>query len=87
MPVSRLPAGAWEAAGSFEDLDEPFDELDDSDEGLDLDLPPDMPPALAAELMEEIRAAIARGESPDEFIARLRGGRTRRRARKGRRTR
>ena len=74
-----------EAAGSFEDLDEPFDGLDDSDEDLDFDLPPDMPPALAAELMEEIRKAIARGESPDEFIARLRGGGTRRRARKGRR--
>ena len=75
-----------EPAGSFADLDEPLDALDDSDEDLELDLPSDMPPALAAELMEEIRSAIARGESPDEFIARLRGGRPRRQARKSMRT-
>jgi hypothetical protein len=72
-----------EALDPYDDLE--GDEFDD-DEDVPFELPAGMPPAMAATLVEEIQKAIRRGESLDEFTARLFAGELpRKRARKRRR--
>lgn len=82
-----------EIVDDFDDLDDEidFDEFDEEDPFGGLDLPKDMPPEIARMLTGEIVQAIARGETLDEFLARLgtgelpaesRGGKGRRRGRK-----
>jgi hypothetical protein len=48
-----------------------WDDEEDDEDDFGLDLPPDMPPEVAAALLDEMRQAIQRGESPDEFVARV----------------
>lgn len=82
-----------EMVDEFEDLDEDIDldEVDEQDPFGGLELPKDMPPEIAEVLMEEIMQAINRGETLDQFLARLggeglprdsRGGKGRRRGRR-----
>jgi hypothetical protein len=68
------------ARGDSPDADDDFgwDEGEDDEDDLGLDLPPDMPPEVAAALLDEVRRAIERGESPDEFMARVLSPRKRR---------
>ncbi|MEP7308135.1 MAG: hypothetical protein ABJA98_21745 [Acidobacteriota bacterium] len=74
------------------EADEPFDDLDvDDDEDVDDDddsgfgIPPGMPPELVEMFAAEIEKAVRRGESPEEFMARLSTLPPRRRRRKRRR--
>ena len=65
---------------------DPFDDDVDFDEEA-FGIPPDMPPEIARMLFEETKDAVRRGESLDEFMARLTGrGLPRRKRKKGRRT-
>jgi hypothetical protein len=70
---------------------DPFDAAgfdDDEDVGIDaFDLPPGVAPELMAEVLDEARAAAARGESFDEFSARILGEAAPRRRRPKRRKR
>jgi hypothetical protein len=61
------------------------DDLDDA-ENFGFEIPPDMPPEIAEMFAEEVEKAIRRGESVQEFMARLlAGGSARRLRKKGRR--
>ena len=69
------------------EADDPFNHEPDDDVG-ELDfpftLPPDIPPGVAAQLMREVKEAIRRGESFEQFTARILEGelpRTRRKRR------
>jgi hypothetical protein len=70
---------------------DPFDDLDDDefveDEDFAFEPPPDMPPEIAEMFAEEIEKAIRRGESVEEFLARLLAGGPPPRRRKKRRLR
>jgi hypothetical protein len=72
-----------------EQLDPFGDDVDDDgfdDEDVDLELPPDLPPEVAEVLMDEAKKAIQRGESFEDFMARLMAAGSRpKRRKKGRR--
>ena len=75
-----------EAVEPFDDLDVDDDEDDvDDDEDFGFGVPPGMPPELAEMFAAEIEKAIRRGESPEEFMARLSPGALPRRRRRKRR--
>jgi len=80
--VCQCPA-CRRARGEAEDNDDDDDSLD-ADDFLD-DIPPDMPKEIARMLFEEVQRAVERGESMDEFLDRVAGGRGHGPRRKGRR--
>jgi hypothetical protein len=56
---------------------DPFDDLDgdrDDEEDFGFEIPPGMPPEIAAMFAEEVERAVRRGESFQEFLARLLAG-------------
>jgi hypothetical protein len=73
------------ARGEYVDPDEDFDEDDEGDPFIDEDeideiidgfeIPKEMPPEIARMLLNEMKEAMRRGESPDLFFARLFAGR------------
>jgi hypothetical protein len=65
-----------------DDLDTGDDDLEDLD--LPAELPPDMPPEVAALLLEEVKKAVRRGESFEQFKARMFEGMLPRKRRKRR---
>jgi hypothetical protein len=65
-----------------DDLDTGDDDLEDLD--LPAELPPDLPPEVAALLMEEVKKAVRRGESFEQFKARMFEGMLPRKRRKRR---
>jgi hypothetical protein len=81
-PKCRRARG--EVVDDFDDFDD--DDVDD-DEDFGIELPPDIPPEIAEMFAQEALKAMRRGESVEEFLARLlAGGPPRRRRKKGRRS-
>jgi hypothetical protein len=72
----RRARGEGVGPGDFfsDELDDDFDELD-----VPFELPPDVPPGVAEELMREVVSAIRRGETFEQFKARIRGELTKKR--------
>ena len=70
---------------------DPIDDLDDDefveDEDFGFESQPDMPPGMAEMFAEEIAKAIRRGESVEEFMARLLAGGPPRRSKRRRKKR
>ena len=87
LPLCQC-ANCRRARGEIVDAfdDEPDDEPDDDFDDLDFpfDLPPDIPPEVADQLMREVTEAIRRGESFEEFKARILAGERPRKRRKRR---
>jgi hypothetical protein len=69
-----------ERVGPFDDG--PDDQFDDRD--FPFELPPDIPPEVAEQLMREVESAIRRGETFEQFTARILGGERPRKRRKRR---